>query len=855
MERLQKRLTSLLFRRKQRIRRIPVTERFACFRAIGAANEAFLGHLASLQDKLDRSTSLGVHMVDSAAEALSAHVGSMARSLVAMSQGRHEELLKRYELLERETSPEVRKSCPAEAGALVVWPDHVDACRPRVVGPKAARLAEAASIPDLKVPPFFSVSAYGYRLFMEASGLQDLVNATGSVALHDSSALNRFCDGIADAFAEAVVPPRLESELLAAYRRLAAFSPGATGVAVRSSAVIEDAQSSFAGQFESILNVREAGLVDAYKQVVASKYQRQALKYALARGFLGEDTAMPVLVMAMVQPLASGVAYSRCPDRPASTMITAVSGLAQAAVDGRVIPDTLMVSVETPARVTEISLGNQAFSLRCATGGGLLEELKGAASSGRVPSLTEADACRVACAARALERHFGSPQDVEWALDETGSLMIVQTRRLVLSTSSAPPSRVSARAEGYRILVQGAARASGGVASGTIFHLLDPQAIETVPEGAILCVPTTSPRLAAAMGVVRGIVAAAGSPTGHMATIAREFDVPCLVGVENAIAALQTGTLVTLDADAGVVYEGEVAELLHAVGRSTPQARQRNPAREALQQLLQRVAPLTLTEPDAPTFCPSNCRTFHDVARYVHQKSMAEMFELEDLSPQEQRAARRLLWRVPMDVLLLDLGGGLAADADRTVPIDKVTSIPLLALIEGMTDPRLRWSGPVGFNLKGFMSVVVRSAADDQRYGEPNYCLCAADYIHFATRLAYHFATVDAICGQSVNENYARFLFFGGAAVAARREWRAHFLAAVLKQNGFVVKQVGDRIEALLAKRNADQIEEALVMLGRLMVASRHLDMVIESQAAASILARAFLSGDYGFERVRRTGT
>jgi pyruvate,water dikinase len=853
MEGLRKRLALLLSGRRKRVRRLPVAERFAYFRAIGKANDAFLRHLAGLQEMIDRSTIAEMGMTASATEALSAHVGAMVTSLVAMSGGRYDALQKRYETLDREIRPEIRKTRPVEGGPVVVWPTDDDVFRPQVVGPKAARVAEAASITGIEVPSFFSVSAYGYHLFMQASGLQDLVRELESVDPYDTRALKGLSDGITDAIAGATLPPGLESELLAAYDKLLAANPGMTGVAVRSSAVVEDTESSFAGQFESILNVRKKDFIAAYKQVVASKYHHQALKYAFARGFSDEDVAMPVLVMTMVQPSASGVAYSRCLARPASAMVTAVSGLAQAAVDGRVIPDTFMVAAGPPVRVEEISLGNRAFSLRCADDGGLLEA-KENASSTRIPVLQEEAACRVACAARALEHHFGSPQDVEWALDESGSLMVVQTRRLYLSPSQVAPNTTSVRIEGYRILLHGAARASGGVASGRIFHLLDPQTIETVPEGAILCVPTTSPRLAGVMGTVRGVVAAAGSPTGHMATIAREFDTPCLVGAENAMAALPHGMLVTLDADAGVVYEGEVPELLHSDTRSCAPCKERNPHRENLQHLIQRVAPLTLTEPDTPAFCPNNCQTFHDIARFVHQKSMAEMFALDDLAPQERRAARRLLWRVPMEVLLLDLGGGLAVDADRTVPIDKVTSIPLLALIEGMTDPRLRWSGPVGFNFKGFMSVVVRSAADDQRYGEPNYCLCAADYIHFATRLAYHFATVDAICGQSVNENYARFLFFGGAAVAARREWRAHFLATVLKRNGFVVKQVGDRVEAILAKRDSVQLEEALVMLGRLMVASRHLDMVIESQAVANALAQAFLSGDYGFERVRRTG-
>jgi pyruvate,water dikinase len=471
----------------------------------------------------------------------------------------------------------------------------------------------------------------------------------------------------------------------------------------------------------------------------------------------------------------------------------------------------------------------------------------------QAPALQEEAARSVARAAGALEQHYGCPQEIEWAMAETEIPIVIQTRPLCLVSSPEASRSAIPAVEGYRILMRGM-RASGGTASGEVFHLLDLQEIGTVPEGVILCVPITSPRLAEVMGSVRGIIAAAGSPTGHMATLAREFDIPCIVSSENVSLALSQGEIVTLDAYAGIVYEGEVSELLLPKSRVSVQIRSSNTMREGLRKLLEKVAPLTLTDPDAPAFSSDNCRTLHDFTRYVHQKSMMEMFDLEEFSSHERSVAHRLKWRAPMEMLLLDLGGGIEEGAAREIPLDKIKSTALLALLEGMTDPRLRWAGPVGFDLRGFMSVVVRSAADDQRYGEPSYCICAQDYVHFASRLAYHFATVDALSGQSVNENYARFLFFGGAAVAERREWRAHLLATVLGSNGFAIKQEGDRVEAVLAKRHSEQIEEALVMLGRLMVASRHLDMVIESRAAAQELAQAFLSGDYAFERVRGIG-
>jgi hypothetical protein len=106
------------------------------------------------------------------------------------------------------------------------------------------------------------------------------------------------------------------------------------------------------------------------------------------------------------------------------------------------------------------------------------------------------------------------------------------------------------------------------------------------------------------------------------------------------------------------------------------------------------------------------------------------------------------------------------------------------------------------------------------------------------------------MCGPATNQNYARFVFYGGAAVAERREWRAHFLAHVLRSNGFQVTQAGDRVAAILAKQEAKVIEESLVMLGRLMVSARHLDMIMDSQAAAEAFAAAFLAGDCGFASI-----
>ncbi len=838
--------------RRRRAQPVSPSAKFAHFRAVGAANDAFLNALAGLSERHRRSGPLAMGTVVSAYETLSATLETMVKELNAMGGGRYEGLLARSATIAREIEQDVLKDHAIQYGPLVVWPEDADAVRPQVVGPKSARLAEILRTSSYRVPPFFVVTVYGYRAFVEATGLQDLVQEIlWSSDLADPRSLRAACETIRRASLEATVPPQLAGALWVAALKLRERSPAHPGLAVRSSAVVEDTAASFAGQFDSVLNVREADILEAYKQVVASKYRPETVQYALASGFLDPDVEMPVLVMPMIEPASSGVAYSREPENPDQSLITAVRGLAQPIVEGRVIPDRFRIAREDARAAIEVAPGVQTIQTRCRPNGGIVEVSPDPTDVGGV-ALSEDAARMVAHAAWALERHFGAPQDVEWVIDRSGSLCIVQSRSVGLPFLEERPGPDRRALHGYRILLRGALSASRGAASGRVHHRTDLSSDEEIPEGIVLVVPHAPPRLAGLIRRVAAIVSVAGSPTGHMATVAREVGVPCLVGAENAFAVLPPGTLVTVDGWEGTVYEGELRELLSVPGRrATPEAGD-DPVRGVVGRLLARVAPLTLTDPDSPEFRADNCQTLHDIARFVHQRSMAEMFEVSGLSRQERGRARSLAWRIPMEVLLVDLGGGLADTGTRSVPPEKILSVPLLALVEGMTDPRLRWAGPVGFDLRGFMSVVVRSTADDQRYGEAAFALCARDFVHFSSRLAYHFATVEASCGESLNENFIRFVFFGGAAAAERREWRAHFLGSVLRQNRFRVKQVGDRVEGVFAKHPAAAVEEALVMLGRLMLAARQLDMFMESRAAADTFAESFLAGDYGFQCVRR---
>ncbi len=826
-------------------RPLPVAERFRHFRAIGAANNVFLETLGALAERVDKRLPVHGGSVVAAYESLSDAVEAMVEHLIAMSGGRYTSLRVRLEKLERDLGSRILGLRPIEYGPLVLWPGGTTPLHPEEVGPKAARLDAVARLTRMRVPPFFVVSVYGYRLFFEATGIHDLAaERLATIDLRDDEELARAAASLQRAVVEAEVPAVLASELCAAHRTLVERHPSPFGVAVRSSSLVEDSHSSFAGQFESVLNVDGEGLLAAYKRVVASKFRVSALRYAAARGILHQEMAMPVLVMAMVPAEVSGVAYSRDPHCEGCALLTAVRGLAQPIVEGTVVPDRIRVARRGPTRVVEVQLGSRGSALRCTTSA----ELIATEDPWQLdrPVLSEEEAIWVADHAWVLEERFETPQDVEWAMDRDGTVYIVQARPLAMPLQLAEAQPARTEPAGVEPLLR-AAPASGGVACGPVVRSPIDDRLRNVGDGAVLVVPTSDPRLAEVVSRVAAIVAERGSPTGHMATVAREFGVPCLVGAGEAADRLRDGEVVTVDGWTGEVFAGELRARVEGHAAAQARRRDRDAAQETLAKLLGAVAPLTLTDPEAPTFRPANCATLHDVARFVHHCSMAEMFGIDTLSPRERRLTRRLAWKVPAEVLVLDLGGGLAPGGSGPVEVSAILSAPFRALVEGMADPRLRLTGPVGFDLKGFMSVVVRSAADDQRYGEPSWVLCASDYVHFASRLAYHFATVDALAGSIVNENYLRFLFHGGAAVAERREHRAHFLATVLEGKGFTVRRSGDRVEAWLRKRPAEAIVPALVVLGRLMMASRQLDMVMVSRAIAERFAQAFLADDIGF--------
>ena len=206
----------------------------------------------------------------------------------------------------------------------------------------------------------------------------------------------------------------IAAEVAAAVARLV---PEGGPVAVRSSAVDEDgAGHSFAGQFESYLNVAPADVLARVQDVWRSGQAERVLAYRRERGLDGPPVAPAVIVQRMAVPEAAGVAFSADPvsGRRGLAVVAAVPGLGDALVSGDVDADAYEVAPDDSVTVRALRAGATAAVL------------------------TDAQAASVAALARKSARHFGRPQDIEWALEQ-GRVLLLQSRPITTLAGLADP--------------------------------------------------------------------------------------------------------------------------------------------------------------------------------------------------------------------------------------------------------------------------------------------------------------------------------------------------------------------------------------------------------------------------------
>jgi pyruvate,water dikinase len=783
--------------------------------------EADLFHLAPWECKLRE-----------AALALLDRTLLLIQDLDLLADGRYRELFEIHGRIEARVRKYFRMGSEQEAWHFSYPLREVDAGNAADVGGKAANLGEVIRILPLAVPPGFVITTAAYRHFIQENDLHDRVRLLMKDLTHIANRIlfKSRTEAIRSLIRESVVPASVAEAIAECVKK--SPQPIPTAWAVRSSAVGEDGQLSFAGQFDSFLNIPPEKLQDAYRSVLASRYSDRAVQYRLGAGLAEVDTPMAVLFMPMVPAKSAGVIYTRDPqDAEANRMlINSVRGLAKLMVQGQTTADMFVVSRNEPGIILQKQLA-------CELTPGIARE---------DASLTSAEVKTLVEMALKVEKHFGHAQDIEWAIDEQGRAAILQTRLLRLAESKPEASRQSASDSP---LLSGGTTIFAGRAVGEAWVLHSKRDMDSVPEGALLVVEQATPEIAAVLPKLAGLIAAYGNPAGHAATLIREFAVPSLFGIPQANAAVKDGQMLSLDATRRAVHEG----VLWPDIQERVRLRIRHPlSARPVGFLHEHILALNLVDPKAVSFRPKGCRSVHDIIRFVHEKAVATMFDIGDTQAGRLgKMAKRLKTNVPLNLVILDLGGGLAAGVreQQAVNPEDVLSSPFRALWNGITHPGVKWTGRARISASGFASVIAGSLTQGSAYsrglGTANYLMVGTDYLCLNARLAYHFAMIDTMIGNAAENNYVNFRFRGGGADSHRRDLRAEFLTQVLLRSNFGVDRRRDLVTAWLRRYPQTTCEEGLSLLGKLMGCSRQLDMILENARNVGEYAERFLQGDY----------
>ncbi|MEP0775711.1 MAG: hypothetical protein HRF46_15295 [Acidobacteriota bacterium] len=787
------------------------------FRELLSLNDAALQLYADLEDMLASSEAFALDSTLQRTRKAALDVFVMVKNLNQIAGGQYHDLYDAMQRISGQLDAEFLRLRGAAQGPLVVPLARLRASDVPAAGAKMANLGEVASRCGLAVPEGFVISTAAFSRFMAENELWERCERLeGVLETHGPEVLAEACAEVHEAILAAALPQELEAAIEDTFERT--FGEEEVLVAMRSSAVGEDAvAASHAGIYYSQLNVPRGEVAAEYRRVIASAFSPVAVAYRLERGLTAGESAMAVGCLRMVEPRAAGIMFSRHPedlDRD-EVMIAATSGVAAG-----------------------VAAGTEGGSVWTGTLGGRFE--------GEGTLLSQEDLLRLAAAARTLEAHFRSPQDVEWAIDRGGRLVILQTRPMVPVACEIVEN--STLTEGLPLLLEGGAVACPGLGGGPAVVVAGEDDLRGFPSGGVLVARHSSPKFLQVMNRCSAIVTEVGSPTGHMAILAREMGVPALVGVAGALTALAEGEAVTVDARARRIFAGLPAD--GKAGRRRRPGRADSPAVRALRRIAALVTPLHLTDPAAPEFSPAHCRTLHDITRFVHEKAFEVMFHFGDAAGEDRHNSYRLAAELPIEIRVFDVGGGLAEETyvGHTVPVSAVTSVPMRAFLDGMLDPRHAWRHPRPVSVKGFLSVLGESMAGPppqaQKLGRLSYAIISDRYLNFSTKAGYHFSTVDSYCGRSTNKNYIHFRFSGGAADAQRRARRIVFLTKVLEALEFRVKAKGEILHARLDKYEEEIIVARLEDLGRITMCARQLDMLMDSDSSPEFFARAFLAGE-----------
>ncbi len=713
-----------------------------------------------------------------------------------------------------------------------------------VVGSKNANLADISNNFQIRVPNGFAITVAGYQLFVEENEIISKIKELYSRRPDPETARQE----VETLFANATVPSELEESIYEEIHRLYTSAGHAVQLAVRSSAVGEDTERSFAGQFHTVLNVSSEDVLQAYKKVIMARFMPEVMEYLGKESDLLESP-VAVGVQEMIDAVVSGVTYTRDPiDRYRGCLvISAVEGLGEKLVGGHHTGDQYVTRRTHPFPLVSSMIQQRAADEQLPAGKRPIDfndkNMK------RGSALLDIDHIKtVAEESMLCEKAFGTPRDIEWAMERDGSVVILQNRRLGIQAVPEPiDADIEKTLKDFPILMDGKGQtAQLGIASGTVVHVDPDGDLDSVPVGAVVVSRYAHPKLSRVLKKAGAIITDVGSSTGHLATIAREYRVPAIFGTGEATKLLEDGMEVTVDADERRIYQGVIEQLLEVDARRDWEYME-EPEIKTLRRILSYVTPLYLVDPASDDFRPEKCKTIHDIIHFCHIRAVDSL--IEQFSTIKSLGEERVLdlkASIPINIKIIDIGSGVeASETETEVPPDKITSKPFRALLRGLLRDDAWDKEPIPFGLGDLFSSMTRPMSmltNPPEYSGQNLAIVGADYLNLSLLLGYHFNVIDSYICPEPDYNYVYFRFAGGFAEEAKRHKRAELIRWILETLGFKTEVKKDIVIGKLKGVEEFEITNVLQHIGELIAFTRQLDVRMADEQAVEKFFHKFVN-------------
>jgi len=841
--------------RRQQGGRLPFTEAFERFRGVLDNNNRALEIITDMGEKLGGDYLFDVNYIKDAYSRLSAVVAGAISNFDTLTRGRHEQLLGVFNRINSQVTGMIY-DVASVTGERVFFYEDISWDMSREVGGKNAALAELRNYLRLDVPEAFAITTRAFDEFMEHNELTAAVDDLhGGGGPHEEKLAR-----LRDLIMEAEIPPGVGSDIEAALDKMKKRCGDPCFLAVRSSGEDEDGEFSFAGQFETVLNVPlECEAVKrAYKKVIASLFSAKAAAYQERIGYETGKMKMAVGCVVMVDAVASGVIYSSSPDGERRTLIVnATWGLGESIVEGRTDSDFYRVKKDIVPEIVNEKTGGKQFMVVSRPGGGTAKVETPVDRAGK-PCLTPEQVKELAGRAISIERHFRRPQDIEWSIDSSGKIYILQARPLRIEERAAVetgPAAPRVERPGRILMKDRGIIVQKGTGGGTVFIVRTPDDLEHFPKGSVLVARHDSSNFVRVMPFLSAIITDTGTPTSHMSSLCREFRVPTIVNAGDATGTLKQGQKVTVQAaedGSTAIYEGIHRDLIEYSEKTSMKMEDVYEYRKK-RFVLRYISPLNLVDPLLDNFSPERCKTVHDILRFMHEKSVAELVDSAryGTSMLKRHAAVKLDLPIPAGIIVIDIGGGLNIEPGQgKATFEQITSMPLRAIVKGMMHPGVWNSRAVSLKVNDFLSSMMRMSditSGDSEYVGYNVAVASGEYMNLSLRFGYHFNMIDCYCSENTRNNHLYFRFVGGATDIVKRSRRIELLATILREYGFNIKSKGDLIIARLANISSDELVGLLDQTGRLIAFTRQLDAVLNDDSDVELYSRNFIGGKYEF--------